>query len=79
MALRAPGESGTLRSRLDNYQTRAKTGSLTHVSTLSGYLHKEQTPLLAYSIMINGFIEKKEHYKNIEDSILDRLQHYLVN
>jgi len=36
----------------------AKTGSLTGVSTLSGYVTARNGHLLAFSIMIQNFVEK---------------------
>lgn len=56
-ALPAPGErGGTLSGRLPGLEdrVRAKTGSLTHVNALSGYLRGDSGRLVAFSILTNG-------------------------
>jgi len=56
------GEDGTLAYRMKNSaafrKVTAKTGSLTGVSTLSGYVTARNGHLLAFSIMIQNFVEK---------------------
>ena len=56
-ALAAPGESGsTLRTRLPELEGRvfAKTGTITHVNSLSGYLLTDSGRELIFSILTNG-------------------------
>ena len=56
-ALAGPGEEeGTLRSRLPGLEGRvfAKTGTLTHVASLSGYLFTDSGRELIFSILSNG-------------------------
>ncbi|MDR1671924.1 MAG: D-alanyl-D-alanine carboxypeptidase/D-alanyl-D-alanine-endopeptidase [Bacteroidales bacterium] len=56
------GIDGTLKNRLKKKSVYrkvfAKTGSLTGVSTLSGYMEADNGHLLAFSIMIQNFVEK---------------------
>lgn len=56
-ALASPGEEhGTLRNRLQALESRvfAKTGTLTHVTSLSGYLFTDSGRELIFSILTNG-------------------------
>lgn len=56
-ALAEPGEEeGTLRSRLEGLEGRvfAKTGTITHVNSLSGYLLGRGDQELIFSILTNG-------------------------
>jgi serine-type D-Ala-D-Ala carboxypeptidase/endopeptidase (penicillin-binding protein 4) len=54
-SLAIAGESGTLSKRLPNLALQAKTGSLTGVMALSGYLTPPQYEPVVFSIMINQF------------------------
>lgn len=58
------GVDGTLRTRMRGTPAegnlRGKTGSLTHVSTLSGYVKTEDGERLAYAIMMNGYTPESE-------------------
>jgi len=55
-ALARPGESGTLEHRLTEFEGRlfAKTGTITYVNSLSGYLHTPDGRELIFSIMTNA-------------------------
>lgn len=55
-SLAAPGEDGTLRKRLEDMagRLRAKTGTLTGVSSLSGYLTAEGGGTLVFAVIVNG-------------------------
>ncbi|HEX7119914.1 MAG TPA: D-alanyl-D-alanine carboxypeptidase/D-alanyl-D-alanine-endopeptidase [Longimicrobiales bacterium] len=55
-ALAEPGEEGTLERRLETLQGRvhAKTGSITHVNTLSGFLRTGTGRELIFSVMTNA-------------------------
>ena len=61
-SLPVAGVDGTLANRMKNSaankKVRAKTGSLTGVSALSGYATASNGNLLAFSIMVQNFVEK---------------------
>ncbi len=68
------GTDGTLKRRMTATETkgkvRAKTGAMTSISSLSGYLTTKDGELLAFSILENGFAGKASQYKTqIEDEI----------
>ena len=53
------GKDGTLEQRFGDGAASgriyAKTGSLSHVSALSGYIHKKNGAWVAFSILVNNF------------------------
>ncbi|WP_237563698.1 D-alanyl-D-alanine carboxypeptidase/D-alanyl-D-alanine endopeptidase [Halalkalibacter okhensis] len=71
-------DRGTLYTRLTNTEAsgkvRAKTGTLTTVSTLSGYVETKSLGTLIFSIMLNNVIDERKA-KQLEDNIVL----YLVN
>jgi serine-type D-Ala-D-Ala carboxypeptidase/endopeptidase (penicillin-binding protein 4) len=53
-----------------SHQTiRAKTGSLSHISTLSGYCESHDKHVLAFSILINGIPKAIKPYRDLSDEI----------
>ncbi len=72
------GVNGTLRTRMQNTAAagnlRGKTGSLTNVSALSGYVRSRDGERLAYAIMLNGYAETS--LKTLEDEIGTRLAEF---
>ncbi len=70
------GRDGTLRKRFvnDSVFVRAKTGTMTSVSSLSGYLKTDSGRTLAFSIIINNFIGSVKLAKHVEDLIVERLK-----
>lgn len=72
---------GTLRSRMRNTpaagNVRAKTGSLTGVTALSGYVTSADGEPLAFSIMLNQYLSASP--KDIEDKIAVRLAQFSRN
>ena len=78
------GVDGTLAMRMISPsikgKVRAKTGSMTGVSTLCGYVTTKEGGVLAFSIMINGFTQKQEAFKaQLEDEICTLLADYSSN
>lgn len=69
---------GTLRYRMNEEpvkgNVRAKTGQLSGVSTLSGYVSTESGEELIFSILINNYLVPS--VKAIEDAIVNVLVHY---
>lgn len=72
-ALPVSGVDGTLKARMNTPavlgKVRAKTGTETAVTTLSGYLETRKKHTLVFSIMINGFVDQPAKYKALEDEI----------
>jgi len=77
-ALASPGEeNGTLRNRLAGLETRlfAKTGTITHVSSLSGYLYSRNGRVLIFSIMANGTGLPSRTVREGIDEVVEALAH----
>jgi serine-type D-Ala-D-Ala carboxypeptidase/endopeptidase (penicillin-binding protein 4) len=75
------GIDGTLIHRMVDSslkgKVRAKTGSMSGVSSLSGYLTMKDGELVAFSILQNGFTGKTAEYKTrIEDEICSLLVNF---
>ncbi|MEM1023895.1 MAG: D-alanyl-D-alanine carboxypeptidase/D-alanyl-D-alanine-endopeptidase [Myxococcota bacterium] len=72
-SLATAGLSGTIHRRFEDTpaetRLRAKTGSLTGVSALSGYVLTHSDELLAFSIMMNGYRGRARPMWNIQDQI----------
>lgn len=64
-------------SRLENRmisfgeKVMAKTGGLSGVSSLSGYLDSESLGPLAFSIIINGYVGSSDPYRLLQDEICE--------
>ncbi len=73
-ALPLAGVDGTLGRRLKGDGTerkiRAKTGTMSGISSISGYLSTERRDILAVSIMMNGFTGSSAPFKKAQDDIL---------
>ena len=76
-ALPVAGRDGTLenRLRLNHIQgnIRAKTGTMSGVVSLSGYLTTPDQQILAFSIMVNGFTKPAYKYQQLADAIVSYL------
>ncbi len=67
------GVDGTLRSRMKNNaafnNVRAKTGTLSGVSCLSGYANSKKGNLIAFSIMVQNFTESSREARKFQDEV----------
>lgn len=72
------GLDGTLKDRMVNNirgKIQAKTGTLSGVSCLSGYVFTKSGEPLAFSILMNGYVGSSSPYRNLQDHIT----HILAN
>lgn len=78
-ALPIAGVDGTLKHRMGNIarKVRAKTGTISGVTTLAGFAVTKDQDAVAFVVMINGRKGKNWHYKNIEDNIATYLTQYM--
>ena len=58
-----------------NPQIFARTGTLSGVSCLSGYVFSSNYGPLAFSILMNGYIGSSSEYRNLQDDILGLFIH----
>ena len=74
------GVDGTLKNRMKGTHAegnvRAKTGSLTGTSALSGYVTTADQKLLAFSIMNNHFPGESKAIREVQNRILELLAEY---
>jgi len=70
-------KGGTLENRFKKTKSiiRAKTGGLSGVSCLSGYVFSSNYGPLAFSILMNGYIGSSFKYLKLQDDILGLLIH----
>jgi D-alanyl-D-alanine carboxypeptidase/D-alanyl-D-alanine-endopeptidase (penicillin-binding protein 4) len=77
LTLAVPGENGTLETRMVNtpLQTRvwAKTGSMSQVRSMSGYLTTLEGEPLVFSIIVNGFRVPGRDIDAVMDRALARI------
>ena len=68
------GFDGTLEDRLQNIDTTstviAKTGSLAGASCLSGYIISNTNNPIAFSILMNGFVNSSKPFRELQDEIV---------
>lgn len=76
-SLPVAGRDGTLKRRMVGTRAegnvRAKTGSLTGVSTLSGYVTTSDGRFLAFSMLANHFHGKLSYLRGVQDKLLELL------
>jgi len=77
-ALPIAGVDGTLKHRMGNItrKVRAKTGTISGVVSLAGYVESKDREPLAFVIMINGSRGFGWRYKSLEDKIATALTRY---
>ncbi|MDF1760085.1 MAG: D-alanyl-D-alanine carboxypeptidase/D-alanyl-D-alanine-endopeptidase [Coxiellaceae bacterium] len=72
-AMPIAGKDGTLEYRMRSLKhprnVRGKTGTMSGVSGLAGYLTTTHKDVLSYVILINNFVGKVREYRKIEDRI----------
>lgn len=78
-ALPISGVDGTLKHRMANIirRVRAKTGTISGVVSLAGYVTSSNKEPLAFVIMVNGSKGLGWRYKSMEDKIATALTRYL--
>jgi D-alanyl-D-alanine carboxypeptidase/D-alanyl-D-alanine-endopeptidase (penicillin-binding protein 4) len=79
-SLSIAGVDGTLKKRMIGTEAEnnlhAKTGTLAGVSALSGYITAKNGNLLAFSILMQNFVEKMPVARNIQNRICELLANY---
>jgi D-alanyl-D-alanine carboxypeptidase/D-alanyl-D-alanine-endopeptidase (penicillin-binding protein 4) len=76
-SLSIAGVDGTLKARMKGSKAEnnvhAKTGTLTNVSSISGYVRSADGEMLAFSFIANNFLASKNISENIQDEALKKL------
>jgi serine-type D-Ala-D-Ala carboxypeptidase/endopeptidase (penicillin-binding protein 4) len=79
-ALPIAGVDGTLANRMKGTNAEnnahAKTGTLTHVSAISGYVRTKNKELLAFSFIANNFLAEKDAADQLQDKAIQRLARF---
>lgn len=77
-SLSLAGRDGNLKGRFTQELPilRAKAGTMSGITCLSGYVQTADGEMLAFSIMVNGFTGKAAHYK---DTVEDPICTFLAN
>mgnify|MGYP001971001302 CR=1 FL=1 len=72
-ALPTSGIDGTLKNRMGQAITirkiRAKTGTMSHVTSLAGYITTKDKQTVGFAIMMNGAAGRLGKYRRLEDQI----------
>jgi len=66
------GSNSTLKNRLESVHSKvkAKTGGLSGVSCLSGYIFSEKYGPMAFSMLMNGYIGAATPFRKLQDRIV---------
>ena len=79
-ALAIAGQDGTLKSRIKGSKAEnnvhAKTGSLSYVSSISGYIKTMDGEMLAFSMIANNFLLPKSEADAAQDKALKNLAQF---
>ncbi len=79
-SLPVAGVDGTLKNRMKGTlaegNVHAKTGSLTGVSSLSGYVNSVDGEMIIFSILSNHFPSELVHLRNAQNNIMELLANY---
>jgi serine-type D-Ala-D-Ala carboxypeptidase/endopeptidase (penicillin-binding protein 4) len=79
-ALPIAGVDGTLSARMKGTKAEnnvhAKTGSMTNVSSISGYVKTADGEMLAFAIEVNSFIGPKDPVEKLQDRVLELLANF---
>jgi PBP4 family serine-type D-alanyl-D-alanine carboxypeptidase len=70
------GIDGTLDYRMGGRlsgRVRAKTGTMTYISTISGYLTLANGDDITFAILCNNFRTSRHHVRGIQDQIIERV------
>jgi len=74
------GVDGTLKNRMKNTKAEAnviaKTGTISNVKGLSGYLKAANGEEVVFSFLINGHLKNSEDTELITDSVLSLIAEY---
>ncbi len=80
-SLPVAGVDGTLKERMKNSpaqgKVKAKTGKMTRILNLSGYIRGREGGIYAFSILINNYAGPAEAVKALQDSLLVHLVNLL--
>lgn len=79
-ALPIGGRDGTLERRMKGEiftnRVHAKTGTLSGVTSLSGFIFPRHGDPLAFSIMMNGYVDDSKPFRDLQDGIAEILINY---
>lgn len=75
-SLAVPGAYGTLEDRKTNHRCRAKTGTISGVSALSGYCRAVSGDLIAFSFLMNGVGYDYDRARRIQDAMTQIVAKY---
>lgn len=82
-ALSIAGVDGTLENRMKGKRAEnnlhAKTGTISNASAISGYLYTADGEMLAFSIMVNNYLESRKQAEFLQDKAIERLANFSRN